>query len=67
MTIAEATDADIFLAYMKEILCSTLQVGDVVVMDNLSSHKVIRVSELIAARGVEVLYLPPYSRGLFLA
>ncbi|MGA7831404.1 MAG: IS630 family transposase [Terracidiphilus sp.] len=64
MTIEEATDADIFLAYVEEILSPTLQVGDVVVMDNLSSHKVSRVSELIAAREAEVLYLPPYSPDL---
>jgi transposase len=64
MTIEEATDADIFLAYIEEILCPTLQAGDVVVMDNLSSHKVSRVSKLIAAQGAEVLYLPPYSPDL---
>jgi transposase len=64
MTIEEATDADIFLAYVEEILCPTLQAGDVVVMDNLSSHKVSRVSKLIAAQGAEVLYLPPYSPDL---
>jgi transposase len=64
MTIEEATDADIFLAYVEDILCPTLEIGDVVVMDNLSSHKVSRVSELIAVRGAEVLYLPPYSPDL---
>jgi transposase len=64
MTIEEATDADIFLAFVEEILCPTLDVGDVVVMDNLSSHKVSQVSELIVARKAEVLYLPPYSPDL---
>jgi transposase len=64
MTIEEATDAEIFLAYVEEVLCPALQIGDVVVMDNLSSHKVDRVSELIAAKGAEVLYLPPYSPDL---
>jgi transposase len=64
MTIEEATDADIFLAYVEDILCPTLEIGDLVVMDNLSSHKVSRVSELIASRGAEVLYLPPYSPDL---
>jgi transposase len=64
MTIEEATDADIFLAYVEEILCPTLKAGDVVVMDNLSSHKVGKVSELIAAKGAAVLYLPPYSPDL---
>jgi transposase len=45
-------------------LCPALQAGDVVVMDNLSSHKVNGVSERIAARGAAVLYLPPYSPAL---
>jgi transposase len=64
MTIEEATDADIFLAYVEQILCPTLQPGDVVEMDNLSSHKVNGVSQLIAAQGASVLYLPPYSPDL---
>jgi hypothetical protein len=38
MTIEAATDREIFLAYLDECLCSKLQSGDVVVMDNLSSH-----------------------------
>jgi transposase len=59
LTIEEATDADV-----EQILCPTLQPGDVVVMDNLSSHKVNGVSQLIAARGASVLYLPPYSPDL---
>jgi len=64
MTIEEATDADIFLAYVEPVLCPTLGIGDVVVMDNLSSHKVQGVRERIEARGAEVLYLPPYSPDL---
>jgi transposase len=64
MTIEEATDADIFLTYVGEVLCPTLQSGDVIVMDNLSSHKVDGASEMIANRGAEVLYLPPYSPDL---
>ena len=64
MTIEEATDADIFLAYVEHVLCPTLAIGDVVVMDNLSSHKVKGVRERIEARGAEVLYLPPYSPDL---
>jgi transposase len=64
MTIEEATDTEIFLVYLEEVLCPALQAGDVVVMDNLSSHKVNGVSELIASRGAEVLYLPPYSPDL---
>jgi len=64
MTIEEASDADIFLVFVEQILCPTLNPGDVVVMDNLSSHKVTGVGEQTEARGAEVLYLPPYSPDL---
>lgn len=39
MTIDGATDAEVFHAYVRQILCSTLHAGDIVIMDNLSSHK----------------------------
>jgi transposase len=61
MTIEAATDAEIFLAYLDHVLCPALRPGDVVVMDNLSSHKVAGVRERIEAVGAELLYLPPYS------
>ena len=64
MTIEAATDAEIFLAYLDHVLCPALRPGDVVVMDNLSSHKVAGVRERITAAGAEVLYLPPYSPDL---
>jgi transposase len=64
MTIEAATDAEIFLAYLDHVLCPALRPGDVVVMDNLSSHKVTGVRERIEATGAEVLYLPPYSPDL---
>ena len=64
MTIEEATDGDIFLAYIEHVLCPALRPGDVVVMDNLSSHKVTGVRQLIEEAGAEVLYLPPYSPDL---
>jgi len=64
MTIEEATDADIFLAYLDHVLCPQLKSGDVVVMDNLSSHKVKGVRDKIEAAGAELLYLPPYSPDL---
>ena len=47
MTIEAATDADIFHTYVERVLSPTLAIGDVVVMDNLSSHKVAGVRELI--------------------
>ncbi len=64
MTIEAPTDAEIFLAYLDHVLCPKLQPGDVVVMDNLSSHKVTGVRERIEAACAEVLYLPPYSPDL---
>jgi transposase len=64
MTIEAATDTDIFLAYLDHVLCPVLAPGDVVVMDNLSSHKVQGVSKRIQSRGAELLYLPPYSPDL---
>jgi transposase len=50
-----------FLAYVREFLCPTLQPGDIVNVDNLSSHKVSGVEEAIRAAGANLLYLPPYS------
>ena len=64
MTIEEPTDAEIFLAYVEQVLCPKLKPGDVLVLDNLSSHKVKGVRELIEGAGAELLYLPPYSPDL---
>ena len=64
MTIEEPTDSDIFLAYVEHLLCPAVRSGDVVVMDNLSSHKVAGVRERIEAAGAQLLYLPPYSPDL---
>lgn len=64
MTIEEATDADIFLAFLEQVLCPALKQGDLVVMDNLSSHKVAEVRSWIESAGAQLLYLPPYSPDL---
>ena len=64
MTIEEATDADIFLAFIQQVLCPVLKPGDLVVMDNLSSHKVPDVRQSIEKMGAQLLYLPPYSPDL---
>jgi transposase len=50
-----------FLAYVDQILIPTLTPGDIVVVDNLSAHKVAGVREAIEAAGARLLYLPPYS------
>lgn len=64
MTIEAATDREIFLTYLEQVLCPKLAQGDVVVMDNLSSHKVKGVRERIEAKGAKLIYLPPYSPDL---
>ena len=53
-----------FLAYMEQVRVSTLRRGDIVVLDNLSSHKVEDVRASIEAAGAEVRYLPPYAPDL---
>jgi transposase len=64
MTVEAATDREIFLAFLDEVLCPALQAGDVVIMDNLSSHKVDGVRDRIERCQAELLYLPPYSPDL---
>jgi transposase len=64
MTVASATDGDVFTAYVEQALCPQLKPGDVVVLDNLSAHKVTGIRELIESRGAQLLYLPPYSPDL---
>ncbi len=64
MTIAEPTDGDIFLAFVEQVLCPRLRPGQVVIMDNLPSHKVEGVYEKIALTGAFLVYLPPYSPDL---
>ena len=50
-----------FHAYVRQVLVPELAPGDIVVMDNLGSHKGAVVREMIAAAGATLLYLPPYS------
>jgi len=53
-----------FLVYVEQVLAPTLSNGEIVVMDNLASHKVAGVREAIEAKGARLLYLPPYSPDL---
>jgi transposase len=57
-------DGEMFLAYVRQFLCPTLRPVEIVILDNLSSHKVAGVKQAIAAAGATLLYLPPYSPGL---
>jgi transposase len=56
-----AMDGELFLAWVKQGLAFCLQPDDVVVMDNLATHKVAGVREAIEATGARLEYLPPYS------
>jgi transposase len=57
-------DGPLFLAYVHTFLCPSLRPGDIVIADNLSSHKVAGVREAIEAVGATIRYLPPYSPDL---
>ena len=53
-----------FETYVEKVLVPELRPGDIVVMDNLSSHKGPGVRHRIEAAGAEILFLPPYSPDL---
>ena len=52
---------ELFKAWLKECLLKTLKKDDILVMDNLSSHKVAGVKEILTSAGIKLEYLPPYS------
>lgn len=64
MTIEGATDAEVFAAYVKEVLVPTLRPGDIVVMDNLAPHKMPAITTALETAGAEVWFLPAYSPDL---
>jgi transposase len=57
-------DGALFRAYVRTFLCPTLRPGDIVIADNLSSHKVAGIRQAIEAVGATIRYLPPYSPDL---
>ena len=59
-----AVNGELFLAYVEQVLVPTLINRDIVIMDNLGSHKVAGVRQAIEASGARLLYLPPYSPDL---
>lgn len=61
MVLDGPINGDWFEAYVTQILVPELRRGDIVIMDNLSSHKRVSVRERIEAAGVALLFLPPYS------
>jgi transposase len=64
LVVDGAMNGDIFRAYIEQILAPTLKPGDIVILDNLASHKVAGVREAIEARDASLVYLPPYSPDL---
>lgn len=61
MVIDGPINGDSFLAYVRQVLVLTLRPGDVVIMDNLGSHKGAAVRETIETTGATRHFLPPYS------
>lgn len=57
-------DGELFLAYIRRMLVPALRPGDIVILDNLSSHKLGGVERAVLAAGATLLYLPPYSPDL---
>ena len=53
-----------FLAYVEQVLVPTLTPGDIVIIDNLGSHKSKKVRNAIRATGARLVFLPPYSPDL---
>ncbi len=64
LVVDGAINGELFLGYVRQHLVPTLAAGDVVIMDNLSSHKRVGVREAIEAAGATLLFLPPYSPDL---
>jgi len=64
MTVEGSTDEQVFLTYVETVLAPTWHTGQVVCMDNLSSHPVSGVKEAIESVGARLEYLPPYSPDL---
>jgi transposase len=54
-------NGEMFLAWVAQGLAPTLQKGDLVILDNLATHKIRGVLEAIEAAGARLRYLPPYS------
>jgi len=64
LVIEGAMNGAMFVAWVRECLAPSLSAGDVVIADNLSSHKVAGVREALQTVGADIMYLPPYSPDL---
>ena len=61
MVLDGPINRDAFVAYVRQVLVPGLSPGDIVIMDNLSSHKAPAARDAIEAAGAKLLFLPPYS------
>ena len=57
-------NGELFRLYVEQVLAPTLDKGDVVILDNLGSHKAKAARAAVRARGAHLLFLPPYSPDL---
>ena len=64
LVLEGAMNGEAFLSWVEQFLVPELKPGDIVIMDNLSAHKVAGVAEAIEVAGAERLLLPPYSPDL---
>ena len=64
MTFKGTLDGDLFAGYVEYVLAPTLAPGDIIVLDNLSAHKVTGVLDPIYEKGAFVMFLPEYSPDL---
>ena len=60
LSVNGAVTGDVFAAYLDQVLGPSLRPGDVVVLDNLSVHKVDGLDEIVKKYGARLRYLPPY-------
>jgi transposase len=61
MVLDGPINRDASRAYVEQVLVLELRPGDIVIMDNLSSHKGSAIRQAIEAAGASLLFLPPYS------
>jgi transposase len=64
MVLDGPIDGEWFLAYVEQVLCPTLDAADLVILDNLGSHKNDKIRLAVEARGASLLFLPKYSPDL---
>jgi transposase len=61
MTVNGATDGEVFVTFVREVLAPTLREGDIVVLDNLGAHRSASAREAVEVRGARLVFPPPYS------